>query len=118
MSNERFTQADDMREDEISLDELKLLMERLHAPEPEAADPPDHVATVEAVCEATGESEERVWQVLKQIREEDLQSRVSERLREAEEPTYRVELPGFEEASLSARSCPPLTTGSRNSLRY
>lgn len=103
MSNERFQEAKDRREDEISLDELKVLMERLHAPEPEPDDStPDHAATVEAVCEATGESEERVWQVLRQIRDEDLQTRLSERLREAEEPTYRVERPGFERDPLAA----------------
>lgn len=103
MSNEKFKQVEDRREDELTLEELKVLMERLHAPEPEPVDKtPDHAATVEAVCEATGESEERVWQVLRHIREEDLQTQLADRLREAEEPTYRVERPGFERDPLAA----------------
>ena len=82
-------------EESIEPAELHSLLMRLHLPEPVSYGS-DEYATVAAVCEATGESEQRVWEVLRQIREEDISSRIEQRLREAEEPLYRVERPGFE----------------------
>jgi hypothetical protein len=79
--------------DSIQPDELQSLLLRLHAPEM-PIEPPDDYATVAAVCEATGESAYRVREILEQIRQEDLESRIEARLREAEEPLYRVERPG------------------------
>lgn len=74
-------------------DELSALLLRLHSAEAPIEQPDDY-ATVAAVCEATGETPHRVREILEQIREEDLESRIEERLREAEEPLYRVERPG------------------------
>jgi len=81
------------RNESIQPDELTLLLTKLHAPET-PIESPDEYATVAAVCEATGCSAQRVWEVLEEIRQQDLEARVEQRLREAEEPLYRVERPG------------------------
>ena len=81
------------RDESILPDELTPLLTKLHARET-PLDQPDEYATVAAVCEATGVSPERVWEVLEEIRHQDLEARIEQRLREAEEPLYRVERPG------------------------
>jgi hypothetical protein len=83
--------------------ELHELLHRLHCQEDEAV-PADPYATVAAVCEATGEPPQRVWDVLQRMRDEDLRSRVEQRLKEAEEPLYRVERPGFSQDPLGRGS--------------
>lgn len=84
------------KRESIAPEELHALLHRLHADEYEQAleDGPDDHATVSAVCEVTGHSPQRVLQILEDIRREDRESRVAERLREIEEPLYRVERPG------------------------
>lgn len=84
---------DPKQDDSIQPDELQQLLLLLHAPET-PIEKPDAYATVAAVCEATGESSHRVWEVLEQIRQEDLEARIQQRLQDAEEPLYRVERPG------------------------
>lgn len=51
---------------------------------------PDHV-TVSSICEATGESESRVREVLASLRQESETDQLVRRLREVEEPMFRVE---------------------------
>src|SRR5690348_14090534 len=89
-----------MHRSEISPDELNCLLQRLHAPDHIPEQEEDHV-TVAAVCELTGAAEDEVWDLLERIREEDIEARVVERLRELEEPLYRVERPGFVDDSLT-----------------
>jgi len=81
--------------EELTADEVRRLLERLEGIE-SAEEPTDIFATVNAVCEATGESPALVRQLLDDIRREDLAARVTTKLRELEEPLYRVERPGFE----------------------
>jgi hypothetical protein len=85
------------RSEAIDARELQELLNRIYPLERTPGDlvPDDH-ATVAAVCEATGESEDRVWDLLTAIRREDMEARLAERIREAEEPLYRVERPGFQ----------------------
>jgi hypothetical protein len=64
-------------------------------------------ATVEAVAEATGVPLARVQAELASLREEDLESRLTERLREAEAPLYSVERPGHVRDPLHSRSWLP-----------
>lgn len=78
----------------IEPQELRPLLEQLHSPET-SVHQVDERATVAAVSEATGLPETQVWDALHKLRSEDLQARLAERLREAEEPLYRVERPGF-----------------------
>lgn len=78
----------------VQADELLPLLERLQTPHlPKEL--PDDYATVAAVAEAIGCSESEVWDALNNLRNEDLEARLAERLREAEEPLYRVERPGL-----------------------
>ena len=91
------------RDESIAPGELGELLHRLQGSEL-PFDPPDDNATVAAVCELSGVSAHRVWEVLDQIREEDLESRIAEKLRELEEPLYRVERPGFSRDPLSSVS--------------
>jgi hypothetical protein len=80
----------EFRDAQVSPEELTRLLERL-----EGLDEPvsDHASTVSAVVEATGYSSRRVWEALQQIRSEDLEARLAAKLRELEEPLYRVERP-------------------------
>lgn len=96
------SQSGELHPDEsIEAEELRALLERLHAPAP-PVEQPDHYATVTAVCEATGHTAEEVWRVLEKLREEDMEARLAQRLREVEEPLYRVERPGKSEDPLSS----------------
>jgi len=85
----------------VTLEELTTLLRRIEEFEQLTSREPDVVATVDAVCEATGAHPNRVRDLLEQIRREDIESRLAQRLREAEEPMYRVERPGFETDPLS-----------------
>ena len=84
----------------ITPEELTELLHRLHS-EDATRDIVDDQVTVAAVCEATDESQERVWLLLEEIRRDDIESRLAEKLREAEEPLFRVERPGFTSDPLS-----------------
>jgi len=81
--------------EELTPDEVRRLLESLEGIETNE-EPPDTYATVTAVCEATGESPALVRQLVEDIRRQDLAARVATKLRELEEPTFRVERPGFE----------------------
>lgn len=81
--------------------ELRLVLERLDAVHEPIVEDVDHHATVAAVCEATGASRARVWEILEQIREDDLEARIALRIREAEEPLFRVERPGHTSEPIS-----------------
>lgn len=95
-----FSGGERRHDEAIDPEELGVLLDRLHEVD-EVPEGPDHHATVAAVCEATGQSFNRVWEVLEQIRREDMEARLSQRLREMEEPLYRVERPGFDRDPLS-----------------
>ncbi len=56
--------------------------------------PYDDWVTIRAISEATGHSEHEIESVLLTIRRENMASQISARLRELEEPLYRVERPG------------------------
>lgn len=84
--------GDSNQNESIQPEELQALLVRLHAPD-HSFEPKDDYATVSAVCEATGQSWDRVWEVLAEIRELDLEAKIHRRLQEAEEPLYRVERP-------------------------
>lgn len=89
-------------EEILTVDEARAILEQIHLqehlnafqPEPKVRD--DEV-TIAAVCEMTGRPDYEVRKILEQIREEDLAAELARRLREAEEPLYRVERPGFED---------------------
>ena len=66
------------------------------------ASPYDEWVTVDAICEATGHNPTEVSRILYQHRRAILASRISERLRELEEPLYRVERPGHHKPDSSA----------------
>ncbi|MBS1710814.1 MAG: hypothetical protein JSS71_03695 [Armatimonadetes bacterium] len=58
------------------------------------ASPYDDWATVDSICEVTGRSRAEIEGIVLALRREDLAARISGRLRELEEPLYRVERPG------------------------
>lgn len=83
------------RADEIAPGELRFILEHLEgvrAPHLE-----DHV-TIQAVVEATGESLNRIADLLDQIRREDHEARLVQRLTELEKPLYAVERPSTQTA--------------------
>lgn len=91
---ERFAQP---QEEALTPVELGELLRRLHPDDfQESFERKDDFATVSAVCEATGHDPDKVWDALEDIRREDVESRLAQRLREAEEPLHRVERPGHE----------------------
>lgn len=87
--------------EDLTPGELRRLLERIDGIDTRQ-EPPDPHATVTAVCEATGASPHVVIDLLEEIRREDVAQRVSERLRELEEPLFRVERPGPESPSSSS----------------
>ncbi|HMS54615.1 MAG TPA: hypothetical protein PKA27_04375 [Fimbriimonadaceae bacterium] len=93
------------RSEDLSEAELHELLVRLEFEDRES-EVRDHHATVDAVCEATGASRTRVWEILDQIREDDLESRIAMRIREAEEPLFRVERPGHTTSPISTAHIP------------
>lgn len=90
----------------ISNEELRGVLELIHeeqfADAAWQASPYEDWATIDAICETTGHRPEEVERILGQIRRADLASRISTRLRELEEPTFRVERPGHHLPSASA----------------
>ena len=78
---------------EVSEDELVPLLHELNEAGSWNSDTCD-TTTVAAVAEATGHSEAYVQETLERMRDEDLQARLAQTLREMEEPLYRVERPG------------------------
>lgn len=89
--------------EELTPAELTALLLRLEGIESQK-ELSDSYATVAAVCEATGESPHRVAALLEDIRSEDMKARVLARLRELEEPTFRVERPGHESQSSATQT--------------
>ncbi|MFM9871855.1 MAG: hypothetical protein ACKVQS_00155 [Fimbriimonadaceae bacterium] len=90
----------------ISDDELREVLQNLEEQElrleAHEASPYDDWVTIKAICEATGHSENEIEGVLYDIRRANLASKISERLRELEEPLYRVERPGHSRPDPSA----------------
>lgn len=70
--------------------------------EAHVASPYDDWVTIDSIAEATGHPESEIERVLFEIRRENMASRISERLRELEEPLYRVERPGHHRPDASA----------------
>jgi hypothetical protein len=103
MEHRTSRRSDNPPKEWINPAELRALLERLHAEDAEPEPDDDHT-TVAAVCEATGEDEKRVWELLETLRREDLEERISRRLAEAEEPLYRVERPGTSQDPLSRKT--------------
>jgi hypothetical protein len=90
----------------ISANELKDVLQAIEEQQfgdrAREVSPYDEWVTVKSICEATGHSESEIETVLLAIRRENLASKVSERLRELEEPLYRVERPGHHKPDPSA----------------
>lgn len=84
----------------ISDSELRILFERINRTDEEQFEqahqisPHDDWVTINAFCEVTGHHPEDVQRILEDIRRKDLHAKLATRLRELEEPTFRVERPG------------------------
>ncbi len=79
----------------VSEEELRALLFRLHGdPEPVEREIPESQVTIDAICEATGLSVLEVERALQEVRTEDREAELARRIRELEEPTFRVERPG------------------------
>lgn len=87
--------SNDQKRDLVNATELHLLLERLEGIQ-ELLTPEEEGASLDAISEATGYSRDHIDHVLQEIRREDMAERVRERLREMEEPLYRVERPTTE----------------------
>lgn len=87
--------SNDQHRDLVNATELHLLLERLEGLQ-ELLTPEQEGASLDAISEATGYSRDHIDHVLQDIRREDMAERVRERLREMEEPLYRVERPTTE----------------------
>lgn len=96
----------------MSSSELRLLLERIE-PRDEFADAldrkiPDDTVTVHSISEATGLHPEDVLDMLCEIRQRHAEAGLADRLRQLEEPTFRVERPGHAPHD-HFKSHPPLT---------
>lgn len=88
--------------DEELRDVLCAIEESQFQDEAHKVSPYDDWVTISAISEATGHSTEEIEEVLIRIRRETLSCKISQRLRELEEPLYRVERPGHHKPDPSA----------------
>lgn len=82
------------RRAKVEAEELVAVLERLHDPHSVAEVALDDHITVQDVAEATGLPVEDVLDALSKVRDENHEARLAAKLRELEEPMYRVERPG------------------------
>lgn len=80
---------------------LKAIEEEQFVDATHSISPYDDWVTIESICEATGHRPHEVAQILYEHRRAELASRISDRLRELEEPLYRVERPGHHKPNSS-----------------
>ncbi len=79
----------------VSPDELRDVLQRLSGVDQGEIPHPDGYVTAEAIAEATGYTVESIQEILDHLRDQDRQAELARRLRELEEPIYRVERPGI-----------------------
>ena len=78
----------------VEAEELVALLERLHDPHSAVEMAVDDHITVQDVAEATGMPVQDVLDALSKVRDDNYEARLAAKLRELEEPMYRVERPG------------------------
>ncbi|MBX7134612.1 MAG: hypothetical protein K1X67_18235 [Fimbriimonadaceae bacterium] len=78
----------------VEAEELIPLLERLHDPHAVPEVIQEEQVTVQDVAEATGLPINEVLDALAKVRDENHEARLAAKLRELEEPMYRVERPG------------------------
>lgn len=88
----------------LNAGELRTLLERLG--EVDLEPPGSEEPTVEDVAEALGHEPQFIENMLREQRAIDRESRISEALREMEEPLYRVERPGLNQSDPMSRHNP------------
>lgn len=104
---------DRLRDDWVSMQELRAVLQVLDADAdaPAVQDVPDDHVSIEAIAEATGLTIRAVELALEEVRRCDQEAELARRIRELEEPLYRVERPGHPPPDPVAR-----TIGSRRQM--